>query len=75
MPVFEREAAIGGIVSIDGIFDRLHMLYPGLDLSLRHDEVMQLNLRAGSTLAARIKAPAWEYEQQRDSSSNDGYRS
>lgn len=73
VPVFEREATTGGIVSIDGIFDRLHMLYPGPDLSLRHDEVMQLNLRADSTLAARIKAPAWEYERQRDSS-NDGYK-
>lgn len=64
MPVFEREARIGGIVSIDGVFDRLHILYPGLDLSLRHDEVMRRNLRAGSTRAVRIKSPARECERQ-----------
>lgn len=62
VPALEREARIGRIVSIDGTLDRLCILYPRLALTLRHDETMRLNFKAGSVVAMTIKSPAWECE-------------
>ncbi len=63
MPVFETEARIGNIVSIDGISDMVYIIYPRFRFSLRRDEVIRLNLRAGNLRVMRIKNPASTYEE------------
>jgi hypothetical protein len=62
MPVFETKARIGNIVSIDGISDMVYIIYPRFRFSLRRDEVIRLNLRAGNLRVMRIKNPASTYE-------------